>query len=313
MTNYAWTGVPLISVARQGGKSHHPGQNRSTNSSGTDYGRVDSPVDVEEILPMSRLAIHAQGAPLILSHKDSEKKDVVDGSYSNIPTFKGHDFYLGEGKSNSRLYMLMQGCSDDTVSSHVRGVRTSSGSSNCFVEDDVEVANSRAVASSPSQSDCISTTSEDSCMSENGLPRIIKPRKRRKKDRRFSEGENSAGQVESAGSIVTLKPYQPLCYRYGYKAFSSPYKSSKSSPSSEDDSGQKKGIYPYSPSPRCRCPYCVPPPSTLLTPPDSPVAEDSLLAISNRQGDKFLTMPENLPNLGLDDSINKLQNAPVCK
>ena len=180
----------------------------------------------------------------------------------------------------------------------------------------MEAAHSRAVASSPSQSDCISTTSEDSGTSENGLPRIIKPRKRRKKDRRLSEGDGNCGGAESAGSIVTLKPYQPLCFRYGggYKAFSpkSPKSSSSSCDAEDDESGLRKGVYPYPPSPRCRCPYCVPPPSTLLTPPDSPVGEDSLLALTSRHGGKFLTVSEN-PNVSLEEPALKSQSAVVCK
>lgn len=311
MTNYAWTGVPLISVARQQSKSH-PGKNRG--KPGKDYPRVESPVDscsLEELLPISRLAIHAQGAPLILSPKDTDKnsKDIME-SYG-IP-YKGHDFYLGEG--SSRLYMLMPGCPDDVMTPHsMRGEQT-------IMEDDVEAAQSRAVSSSPSQSDCISTTSEDSGTSENGLPRIIKPRKRRKKDRRLSESDvGSSGGVgggECGGSIVTLKPYQPLCYRYGgggggYKVFSSS-KSPKSSSGDDDSPGLRKGVYPYPPSTRCRCPHCVPPPSTLLTPPDSPVGEDSLLAFAGRQGGKFVAVSES-PNVSLEEASLKSQSAVVRK
>lgn len=333
MTNYAWTGVPLISVARQS-KSHHLGKNRApSRNSGKqpqDYmNRVESPIDtnnLEDILPISRLAIHAQGAPLILSPKDSEKMAGEMEGYS----YKGHDFYLGDGGSGSRLYMLMPGCSED-VQHHqsMRGERTSSGSS-CYLEDDSEISNSRAVASSPSQSDCISTTSEDSGTSENGLPRIIKPRKRRKKDRRLSESEGSSETPQ--GTIVTLKPYQPLCYRYSGngsnnnngssnngnfgKYFSKPLKTSSCSvvcADAEDESGFRKGAYPYPPSPRCRCSYCVPPPSTLLTPPDSPVAEDSLLAIATRNGGKFLSLSGGDCSATLDESVMKSQNALIRK
>lgn len=281
MTNYAWTGVPLISVARQG-KCPHPGKSRcpTRNSGKHDFPRVESPVEscsLDELLPLSRLAIHAQGAPLILSPKDPDKnsKDLVEG-YS----FKGRDFYLGEG--SGRLYMLMPGCNAEDVLAG-RGERTSSGSS--YVDD---------VASSPSQSDCISTTSEDSGTSENGLPRIIKPRKRRKKDRRLGEGS----EAESPSSIVTLKPYRPLCYRYGYKSFSS-----SKPPSSEEDASEAfpKGTYPHPPSPRCRCPHCVPPPSTLLTPPDSP---DGV-----RVAGPFVA--DSRPDGNLEDSASKSQNAVV--
>lgn len=318
ITNYAWTGVPLISVARQN-KNHHLGKNRmqprNPVKAPQDYSRVESPVDsnnLDEILPIARLAIHAQGAPLILQPKDSDKvpKD-MDCYVSTVP-YKGHDFYLGESGSTPRLYMLMPGCPDDMPSQQLRGERTSSGSS--FIEDDSELNSSRTVSSSPSQSDCISTTSEDSGTSENGLPRIIKPRKRRKKDRRLSEGDT----IESPGTIVTLKPYQPLCYRYSssggtFKVFPKSSKSSSSLGDADDDAGFRKGVYPYPPSPRCRCPYCVPPPSTLLTPPDSPVSEDSLLALASRSGGKFSGVSDEDSNISFEESALKAQNTLVCK
>lgn len=95
-------------------------------------------------------------------------------------------------------------------------------------------------------SDCaLSTTSEDSGGApEPGLPRILKPRKRRKKEQR-----------RPAHPVVTLKPYQPLCY--GQRHF---------------EPEPRQG-YPHAPSARCQCHHCVPPPSALLTPPDSPVGE----------------------------------------
>lgn len=61
--------------------------------------------------------------------------------------------------------------------------------------------------------DSISIASDESSGSNNSetcLPRIIKPRKRRKKDRKpHNRTQNESG----ASSIVTLKPYVPFCFK----------------------------------------------------------------------------------------------------
>lgn len=290
--SYVWTGVPLLSVARHN-KSHHHVQSHMGKNNGRGHPRkppdysvplsIESPDNIEEILPISRLAIHAQGAPIILSPKDREKhcKDVE--VYSNSAPFKGHNFYLGENhNSNNRMYMLMSNGAEDMYPS-----------TGCFIEEDLSGSNdSRTVSSSP-QSDCISTTSEDSGTSENGLPRIIKPRKRRKKDRRASESDSasscssssgSGNMEELSGTIVTLKPYQPLCYSNGFKLYPSPPLSPRPGFMYFEDKSWRKGAYPYPPSSRCQCPLCVPPPSTFLTPPDSPVEDGLAMSMMRHRG-----------------------------
>ncbi|XP_015908820.1 uncharacterized protein [Parasteatoda tepidariorum] len=303
ISNYAWTGVPLISVVRQnkvqypvhsgkGNRIYPRGNHNPLEYSIPPGAEITDCGNLEEILPISRLAIHAQGAPLILSPKDKEKDP--EPFLSPIASFKNREFCLGESPGgNGPIYMLMS-------SSGVDDLYPQASRNSCYIEEDVSdigLNPSRAVSSSPSQqSDCTSTTSEDSIISENGLPRIIKPRKRRKKDRRTSESDTScaAGMDDPSGTIVTLKPYQPLCYRYdsnGTKIYPSPPISPKASATIQlcDNSEwrRKKGWYPYPPSPRCRCPYCVPPPSTFLTPPDSPVdvSEDGLaMAVIRKNG-----------------------------
>ncbi|XP_035212614.1 uncharacterized protein LOC118186621 isoform X1 [Stegodyphus dumicola] len=353
INNYAWTGVPLISVARQSKNLlHHPGksrvQNRNCSGKTQDYSvpRVDSPVDsnnLEEILPISRLAIHAQGAPLILSPKDGEKCSKDGDGFPTTAPFKGRDFYLSEGGGNNRLYMLVSGCPEEGQTRSLSVERMG-----CFTEDesDLVMANSsRRISSSPSQSDCISTTSEDSGTSENGLPRIIKPRKRRKKDRRASESDGcnarSRALEDVTGTIVTLKPYLPLCYRYnrnGINMFPSPPRSpvtvSDYQPCDTiiiNDKRWRTGTYPYPPSTRCACAYCMPPPSTFLTPPDSPVdvSENGLaMAIIRRNGGERGSLDNNRiigramrclsmgssdddSNIGFEDSVIRGQNTLV--
>ncbi|XP_054711617.1 CCR4-NOT transcription complex subunit 6-like [Uloborus diversus] len=313
LSNYAWTGVPLISVARH--KNHNQqSKNRPQLRNGAKefVPRVESPIDgnLEELLPISRLAIHAQGAPLILSPKDGDHSPKDGDGYPGHPApYKGQDFFLGEG--NSRVYMLM------------------APERPPFLEEEFPLQDSdfppammhgppRAVASSPSQSDCISTTSEDSGTSENGLPRIIKPRKRRKKDRRTSESESLS--EEAAGPIVTLKPYQPLCYRYKSNNIKIGSLNHKSLDILTPPKSLRSGAYPYPPSPRCQCPYCVPPPSTLLTPPDSPVSESGLVVLRREGGRgsphgeiKFpaVYISEDEPNYGFEESVARNSNTLI--
>ncbi|KAG8184297.1 hypothetical protein JTE90_008982 [Oedothorax gibbosus] len=338
ISNYAWTGVPLISVARHN-KSHHHVQSHMGKNNGRGHPRkppdysvplsVESPDNIEEILPISRLAIHAQGAPIILSPKDIEKhcKDVE--VYTNSTPFKGHNFYLGENpNSSNRMYMLMSGGAEDLSMYPTTG---------CFIEEELSGSNdSRTVSSSP-QSDCISTTSEDSGTSENGLPRIIKPRKRRKKDRRASESDSasscssssgSGNMEELSGTIVTLKPYQPLCYSNGFKLYPSPPLSPRPGFMQFEDKSWRKSAYPYPPSSRCQCPLCIPPPSTFLTPPDSPVEDGFAVSMMRQRGKtgksmdtsswkrrqelnfKMLTM-DGHEDASVDDSAARSQNTLV--
>ncbi|KAK8732692.1 hypothetical protein OTU49_006881 [Cherax quadricarinatus] len=127
--------------------------------------------DELERLPLARLALHTQGAPLILSSR---------GPHRTPPP-----------------------CSPNTASPPPD-------------------------ASPPPASDAVSVTSDEGSTghAENCLPRIIKPRKRRKKDRKPTGGTGNSGGGEcvaggegsgddSSGTIVTLKPYMPMCYNYG--------------------------------------------------------------------------------------------------
>ncbi|XP_067124856.1 CCR4-NOT transcription complex subunit 6-like-B isoform X2 [Centruroides vittatus] len=134
-------------------------------------GKQTPPTDVSQ--PYSRLAIHAQGAPLIVPPAES-------------PDDRGL-FYL----TGNQLY----------------------------------------VSASPpnpySWPDKVNIGSEDSSTtSDTSLPRVIKPRKRRRRGKK-------------TGSIVTLQPYQPLCYR---KYVNENYCSS------EDDCDSNDGIKTVTPS-----------------------------------------------------------------
>lgn len=149
--NEGWTGMPLISFAN----NHR--RNRKENDT-----RSSSPRVVEDSSTLSRLAVHTQGVPLILSNRHNNRRN----------------------KNNPRTAIP----------------------SNRQVEPTKKDSN-RAV-------DSISIASDESSGSNNSetcLPRIIKPRKRRKKDRKPHKSEPPPS---GPSSLVTLKPYVvPFCYR----------------------------------------------------------------------------------------------------
>lgn len=151
--------------------------------------------------PLSRLAIHTQGAPLILAGRYTANGRKSNVNYNRGPPlrqFRGGDF--NARRSNS-----------------IRDARDTGGSGSSPTGSNSNTPNS----------DCISVASDESSgHSENSLPRIIKPRKRRKKDRKpppstaTSTCDTSSTSISSdlknpaieSPSIVTLKPYVPLCY-----------------------------------------------------------------------------------------------------
>ncbi|XP_069163069.1 uncharacterized protein [Procambarus clarkii] len=195
----ALTGMPLFSFlpqrrgpgrSHQGGRPHQqqrgqsspPNHHKKENESpaGRDpRHRREAPAGVDEgdeveRLPLARLALHTQGAPLILPSRGPQRSTPSRGLNTPSPR--------------------------DTPDGDV---------------------------SPPAASDAVSVTSDEGSTghAENCLPRIIKPRKRRKKDRKPTGGTGGGGGGEgvvgcegsgddSGGTIVTLKPYMPMCYNY---------------------------------------------------------------------------------------------------
>lgn len=338
LNNYAWTGIPLISVANARQKFQHrpiprplkpvererleyAGQSSETSESPSPSGNAAA--GFEEILSISQLAIHAQGVPLIISGDNEKSKDKDLRNDLEGYLFKGRDIFLG---SSPPIYM-MSNSKPAQITSHLYIPDDEISISG---ESDLKSDTSSSQPTSPSQSDCVSTTSEDSVTSENGLPRIIKPRKRRKKDRRNCESDRDQPNECSGGAaIVTLKPYQPLCYRFtepGVRKQNS-YAKDFDSDITVDYSCRKSVFpkvthYPYSPSPLCCCPYCVPPPSTFLTPPHSPI--ESLLTESKKRerlcdvsrmstmfpGCRDVEVKYSTNNIVSDDLINNFED--IC-
>uniref|UniRef100_A0A0K8T3F0 Uncharacterized protein n=2 Tax=Lygus hesperus TaxID=30085 RepID=A0A0K8T3F0_LYGHE len=133
--------------------------------------------DKEERSPLSRLAIHTQGAPLIQAQRQSNRK-------SNKPPVKQ--------------------------------------------------------APQPQQA-------QEESPNENSLPRIIKPRKRRKKDRKPQPAPES--------TIVTLKPYTPLCQEFTPEEEA---KASVAKKAEQQEQPQQKLQNDSVVEPNCCCRYCDP-------------------------------------------------------
>ncbi|KAK3865079.1 hypothetical protein Pcinc_029285 [Petrolisthes cinctipes] len=179
-------------------------------------GRGQEAIDEVERLPLARLALHTQGAPLVLATCSPQRHTPL------CPTpQQGREVTDGEG-------------------------------------------------SVPAASDAVSVTSDEgSTGHDNCLPRIIKPRKRRKKDRKPTGGSSPPGSVEGGvrgegdvdgdggGTIVTLKPYLPMCYNYQCRGH-------------HDQSEPRRCQI----SRTCSCGTCVPA-HVFPTPPPSPASSSS--------------------------------------
>lgn len=158
-------GMPLISFANHQRRNRRP-----------DAARCSSPHVGEDVphSPLSRLAVHTQGLPLILSSRHGNRRTKA-ATRNVLPQ--------GRGVVDSAAKKIGE-CKDN----HVNGV------------DTLSVA---------------SDESSGSANSEVSLPRIIKPRKRRKKDRKPHPGRNSQIPADSTSETVSPnnnKPYVPYCY-----------------------------------------------------------------------------------------------------
>ncbi|XP_066992745.2 uncharacterized protein [Anabrus simplex] len=252
----SWAGMPLISMASTGSRRNRK-SSTSTPAGRTGKGSCKG-VDGEQTrTPLSRLAIHTQGAPLILAGRYSSNNN--NNTTSKGPPVRQHP---------ARKY------------------------NNGTINNSKEIIEKNSVPGStsatPNSSDTLSVASDESSgHSENSLPRIIKPRKRRKKDRKPPPSANispseatksvspsSESKNQESSNIVTLKPYVPLCYDIykGSKVCGVPcvVDDERASQTSEEDAHDVKlhhefddvegeddnvALFPY---PVCQCSYCDP-------------------------------------------------------
>lgn len=168
-----WAGVPLISTAaRRPRKYLQAVPNVPVNH----YQPVNNKADFDENA-MSRLALHAHGAPLILANNRYRANSNKSSGHLNKPKqvpsrddHTHHQMKLAQNMMNQQFASAAVSHPNDTHS--VASDESSPGTTN---------------SSS-------SSTSSDTC-----LPRIIKPRKRRKKDRK----PNVQNVTPITGSVTT--------------------------------------------------------------------------------------------------------------
>ncbi|XP_020709080.2 putative mediator of RNA polymerase II transcription subunit 26 [Athalia rosae] len=192
--------------------------------------------NIHQRSPLSRLAIHTQGAPLILSGRFHARGKIHNGNAGNAnnngnnnPNNNNNNNNINNSIGNGNNSVVAGGVGNTSLGNGSRylppkfqrsvpGDQLKKGSNLKEVQTGKDI-NGGNVASIDSLS-VASDESSGSNNSENSLPRIIKPRKRRKKDRKppnvtteISKSEElTCNTVSETSSIVTLKPYVPVCY-----------------------------------------------------------------------------------------------------
>lgn len=178
-----WAGVPLISTAARRPRKFQPAvQNVTVN-----HYQPSNKADFDENA-MSRLALHAHGAPLILTNNRYRSNNTTNNNKSgpnkpkqvpsNREDHSHHHMKLAQNAVNSQY--------------------TVAGS---HPNDNQSVASDESSPGTTNSSS--SSTSSDTC-----LPRIIKPRKRRKKDRKPNV-QNGTTVSPSSATSVTLTTSAP--------------------------------------------------------------------------------------------------------
>lgn len=289
--NDGWAGgMPLISFANNYRRNRRQGEDTRTNATASRVAEDVTRVTVPSPTPLSRLAVHTQGLPLILSSRHNRRN-----------------------KNSQR--------------------RDAAAVPQPITTDPSKKDNNRAV-------DAISVASDESSGSNNSetcLPRIIKPRKRRKKDRKPPVNRSVEDNCNSApSSIVTLKPYiVPYCYSRDYMYAPPKYISDRDVPVSandittsdlseapqlhhsfEDVVGPDVPDIEQSQPSSCQCRYCDPAGqiwdvdrhcySPFLTTPtfSSPTHYVETVSKTKHMADKMASALENLSAFSLDLEAN---------
>lgn len=203
-----WAGVPLISMTsgnhrrnKKAPSTTNQHQMQKFPNKQTQQNCYAKGKDVEENSqndsdrsPLTRLAIHTQGAPLIQAGRFGNNNNRCRNNFSRDQTTR---VYRGEG--------VRWESTKDAKSANIKEGKDQP----CGNTDSSSVA-----------------SDESSANSENSLPRIIKPRKRRKKDRKPITGNTSvtsstpndsslySRQPEHNVEPSTLKAYLPLCFEH---------------------------------------------------------------------------------------------------
>lgn len=183
----AWAGLPLITMVQPRRNKPPPQQQQPQHSPPARS-------------PLSRLAIHTQGAPLILAGRYSNRKNGQQGGQNGQGVGVGVGLGVGLGQQPVGQYPGAH--NKGGPRSHRPLAPSPCGPLGAPLVPcgPLPPANKQVVASA--SSDSLSVASDESSgHSENSLPRIIKPRKRRKKDRKpLQLGQTSATPAGTDGA-----------------------------------------------------------------------------------------------------------------
>lgn len=261
-----WTGAPLISMTSSPRRCNQ----RSSPSLGQQQQQQQTTCCADQQQappgghlhksPLSRLAIHTQGAPLILAGRFYNRGKVHGNSSNNnngnsngiVNTLCGNTVgnYVHNSANPSMTNnvngatrcpasrIVAQRPTETTMkkpSTTISANPKTTNSSDCSSAAGKENAGSSSIANIDSLS-IASDESSGSNNSENSLPRIIKPRKRRKKDRKPPNNVVASGSIDATKSeepvtmqrqqssgcgtgltgeqmgVVGVKSYAPTCY-----------------------------------------------------------------------------------------------------
>lgn len=184
-----WAGVPLISTASRRPKKFNNNRHliKSTNQL----------TDFDENV-MSRLAIHAHGAPLILAGRYRNKSSQHKREQSKIAsgTFNKGDL---DRNSYSLVHHKQQVIHNTNNNNNNHNNNNNNNGSN---NNNASNTKTTSTIIANGTVDTFSVNSDESSNSSNGinvdtcLPRIIKPRKRRKKDRKPNVNTQQSEMVQ---------------------------------------------------------------------------------------------------------------------
>ncbi|XP_034943001.1 uncharacterized protein [Chelonus insularis] len=239
-----WTGAPLISMTSS------PRRNNQ-RSSPSPCQQQHSPVEsqhqqthqqvsshLQSRSPLSRLAIHTQGAPLILAGryhsrgKISNSNIIASANVNNFCNVNNNTMSIGRCapvRNQKTIAEVSRKCQPQQHQQQQQQPQPQQQQIN--QKNDCQNAKlDSSSGTSIANIDSLSITSDESSNNcENSLPRIIKPRKRRKKDRKPTNviaPENSKPEdqpvttnsgLADQSSVVSLKPYVPICYETRYE------------------------------------------------------------------------------------------------
>lgn len=251
-----WTGAPLISMTSSPrrcnqrsspslGQQQQPSSSQQLQQQPQQQQQQACEQQVSAHLhknPLSRLAIHTQGAPLILANRFHNRGKIHNNGNANgiTNTICNNTGAANSYVHNNNVNTLTSNC---TMSNTVRcppssrpqrpielakKQQTNQKSSDCTATKDATGTGNIANIDSLS---IASDESSGSNNSENSLPRIIKPRKRRKKDRKppnnavtsaevtkheEQQQQSSSGAITEQSNAASLKSYVPTCYEQRY-------------------------------------------------------------------------------------------------